>query len=95
MRNHESPETLIMPYEDANTRQSRMTGEKFPDVILGICDNCHWCYSSLNSQKGAIAACPVCDTEISQVPMAIDEVCTLEKNDKGIVLRFSRRFLLR
>jgi len=26
---------LIVPYESTNTRQSKITCEKFPDVILG------------------------------------------------------------
>ena len=40
----ESPETKIIPTEDMNTIQHRISGEKFPEIILELCDFCHWSY---------------------------------------------------
>ena len=38
----ESPESRIVPTEDMNTIQLRISGETFPEVILEVCDNCNW-----------------------------------------------------
>jgi hypothetical protein len=40
--------------------------------------------------------CPICDTENSQIPMNIDEVCYMEFSDKrGITLGFDRKIAMR
>lgn len=39
---NESPETKIIPTEDINTVQHKISGEKFPEIILELCDFCHW-----------------------------------------------------
>jgi hypothetical protein len=90
-----SPESNVVPYEDLSSKQARISGEKFPDVVLGICDSCHWCYTSSN-RRGVIQKCPICNKEISQVPMRIDEVCIIEVDERrGITLRFERKLPLR
>ena len=43
----ESPESRIVPTEDMNTVQLRISGETFPEVILEICDNCNSHYNVL------------------------------------------------
>ena len=94
-RRDESPESKVIPYEDLNTKQARITGEKFPEVILGICDNCHWCYTSPN-KRGIMENCPICNNKVSQVPMGIDEVCMIEFNKRsGLTIRFERKLPLR
>jgi hypothetical protein len=91
----ESPESNIVPYEDINTKQARISGEKFPEAILGICDDCHWCYTSTN-KRGIIQTCPVCNKQVSSIPMSIDEACIIEVDEKrGITIRFERRLPLR
>jgi hypothetical protein len=91
----DSPESLVSPYEDINTRQLHITGETFPTLALGICDNCHWCYSCINA-RGIVKVCPVCGRDVSQIPMDIDEVCFIEEDERrGITLNFDRRLPLR
>ncbi len=94
-KNDDSPESLITPYEDINTQQQKITGERFPDIILELCDNCLWSCTCFN-HKGLIMNCPMCNTEISQIPMSIDEVLYMEFNDKGgASLGFDRKNPLR
>jgi hypothetical protein len=76
-----SPENLITPYEDINTKQQKITAERFPDIILELCDNCLWSCMCFNP-KDLILKCPICSSEISQIPMSIDEVCHMELNNK-------------
>jgi hypothetical protein len=33
-KNDNSHESLITPYDDMNSQQQRITGERFPDIIL-------------------------------------------------------------
>jgi hypothetical protein len=35
-----APESLVTPYEDINTKQQKITGERLPDIILELCDSC-------------------------------------------------------
>lgn len=72
-----SHESLITPYDDMNTQQQRITGERFPDIILELCDKCLWSCMCFN-QKGLIKKCPICKTDISQIPMGIDEILYIE-----------------
>src|SRR5689334_12219788 len=92
----ESPESTVVPYEDIDTKQVHISGEKFPGVILGMCDNCHWCYTAVKD-KGIINSCPVCNNPwISKIPINIDEVCIIEvDNTRGVTLKFDRRLPLR
>ena len=91
----DSPESLVSPYKDFNTRQREMTGETFPTLALGMCDRCHWCYSCVNT-RGIIKACPLCSGIVSQIPMGIDEICVVgEDKKRGITLEFGRRLPLR
>jgi len=91
----DSPESQVCPYEDIDTKQSRITGEKFPKFALGICDNCHWCYSRMN-EKGSIKACPLCNGKVSHIPMSLDEICVLEEDEKrGLTISFDRSLPLR
>ena len=39
-RKYDSPESLIASYDDINTQQQKITGERFPDIVLELCDNC-------------------------------------------------------
>ena len=77
----ESPESRIIPTEDMNAIQLRISGEKFPEVILELCDNCSWSLQCI-SHKGVLKACPVCQSKVSLIPMNIDEVCYLQHDDK-------------
>jgi hypothetical protein len=91
----DSPESLVFPYEDINTIQRRITGETFPTLALGVCDNCHWCYTGIN-EKGGVKICPLCGGRISQIPMSIDEVCVVQEDEKrGLTITFDRRLPLR
>ncbi|HYA82169.1 MAG TPA: hypothetical protein VEH06_01780 [Candidatus Bathyarchaeia archaeon] len=86
-----SPESLIIPHEDINTKQQKITGERLPSIILELCDNCQWCAMCINP-RGLIIKCPICSTVNSQIPMNIDEVCYMEFNNiRGITLRFDRK----
>jgi hypothetical protein len=92
---YDSPESLIIPYEDMNVRQEKITGERLPDSILQLCDNCLWSCMCFNP-RGLITKCPICSTEISQIPMKIDETCSIEfSNKRGITLGFDRKSPIR
>jgi hypothetical protein len=86
-----SPESLVIPYEDINTRQNKISGEKLPDTVVELCETCHWSCTYFNA-KGKIMKCPVCyGSYISQISLNIDEVCSLQYDDmRGITLSFSR-----
>lgn len=91
----DSPESEVAPYEDINTEQSRMTGEKFPTIALGICDNCHWCYTLIN-RKGTVDICPLCKGKLSNIPMSLDEICCIEADEKrGLSMAFDRELPMR
>ncbi|NAL78600.1 hypothetical protein [Nitrososphaera sp. AFS] len=90
-----SHESLIMPYEDMNAQQQRITGERFPDIILELCDNCLWSCMCFN-HKGLIMRCPMCSMNISQIPMGIDEVLYMKYNNRsGLTLVFDRKSPMR
>ena len=57
----ESPGSRIVPTEDMNTVQLRISGERFPEVILELCDNCNWSLQCIN-HKGIVTRCPNCGT---------------------------------
>ena len=90
-RKYDSPESLITSYDDINTQQQKITGERFPDIILELCDNCLWSCMCFN-HRWLITICPMCNTEISQIPMSIDEVLYMEFDKRrGISLIFDRK----
>lgn len=94
-RRDDSPESKIVPYESLSSRQAMMTGEDLPETILQICDACHWCASCIN-EKGGLTKCPICGRALSRITMAIDEVCTFEKDDtRGVTLHFERKLPVR
>ena len=87
----ESPESRIVPTEDMNTVQLRISGEGFPEMILEICDNCNWSLQCIN-HKGIVTRCPNCRTRVSMIPMNIDEICSLQHdNRRGMTMIFDRR----
>lgn len=91
----ESPESKISPYEDLNTKQKQITGETFPNVVLEMCDGCFWCSICIN-ERGLTKACPLCKNKTSRVTMTIDEVCSVEVDEKrGVTLHFDRKLPLR
>lgn len=91
----DSPESQVFPYEDISTKQKKISGEAFPETILGICDSCHWCYSSINI-KAIIATCPLCRERVSHVPMHLDEICLIDLDSAGgLRLTFGRSLPLR
>ena len=57
----DSPENLIIPYEDMNTKQKKTMGERVPNIVLELCDSCWWCATCFNT-RGFIMKCPVCGT---------------------------------
>jgi hypothetical protein len=94
-REKDSPEIQVLPYDDLNTRQEKITGETFPDIVLEICDSCKWCATCIN-ERGIQLTCPICQMRTSMIPMAVDEMCILERDEKrGITLRFVRKLPLR
>ncbi|AIC15817.1 hypothetical protein NVIE_015680 [Nitrososphaera viennensis EN76] len=94
-KTQESPESLIMPYEDINTSQQRISGETFPDIILELCDNCNWSCTCLN-MRGIVDSCPLCKIDVSHIPMTLEEACNIKYDDRrGMILEFSRQNPLR
>jgi hypothetical protein len=90
-----SPESLVLPPEDINTNQEHISGERFPDNILELCDKCYWCCTCFNT-KGLIDPCPLCGAQVSHIPMTLDETCVIEYVDKqGLTVSFSRKRPLR
>ena len=87
----ESPESKIIPSEDINTVQHQISGEKFPEIILELCDFCRWSLICFN-RRGMVEKCPDCSRVVSQIPMNIDEVCSITYDDKrGVTIRFDRK----
>jgi hypothetical protein len=87
----ESPESRIVPTEDMNTVQLRISGEGFPEIILEICDNCNWSLQCIN-HKGIVKTCPICISKVSLIPMNIDEICSLHYDERrGMTMIFDRR----
>ena len=87
-----SPESLVVPYEDINTKQKRISQERFPDSILELCEKCHWTSVCFNL-NGLVKKCPLCGEEApANLPMSIYETCSIEYSKKrGITLNFSRK----
>jgi hypothetical protein len=86
-----SSEGLVILCEDINTKQLQITGEKFPDNVLELCDNCYWCCTCFNF-KGLIDACPFCGAIVSKIPITLDEVSRIEYSEKsGLTLCFDRK----
>ena len=87
----ESPGSRIVPTEDMNTVQLRISGEGFPEMILEICDNCNWSLQCIN-HKGIVKTCPICRSKVSLIPMNIDEICSLHHDERrGMTMIFDRR----
>ena len=51
-----SSESLVVPYEDINTKQKRISQERFPESILELCEKCHWTSLCFNL-KGLVKKC--------------------------------------
>jgi len=92
----ESPESLIIPYEDIHQKQRRISGESFPHCLLELCDHCRWSCSCFNV-KGKIENCPLCGHQLSEVPMTIEEVYQIDYRvgRPGMTIIFGRRPPLR
>jgi len=88
----ESPESLVIPYEDINERQKRISGESFPDCLLELCDHCRWSCSCFNL-RGKIEKCPLCGHKLSEVPMTLEEVSKIDYRvgRPGMTIIFGRR----
>ena len=87
----ESPETKVIPTEDINTVQHKISGEKFPEIILELCDFCHWSLICFN-KRGVVEKCPDCSRVVSKIPMNLDEICSITYDDKrGVTIRFDRK----
>lgn len=52
-----SPESDVKPYESLDERQMAISGERFPELFLIVCDGCYWCSTCFN-MRGLIDACP-------------------------------------
>ena len=92
----ESPESLVIPYEDLNEKQKRISGESFPDSLLELCDRCSWSCSCFNT-KGKVEACPLCGNTLSELPMTIEEFSQIDYRvgRPGMTIIFGRRPPLR
>jgi hypothetical protein len=91
----ESPESKIIPTEDLNTVQHKISGERLPEIILELCDSCRWSLICFN-RRGLMEKCPDCNSVVSQIPMNIDEICSIAYDEKrGVTIRFDRRKPLR
>ena len=87
----ESPESRIVPTGDMDTLQLRISGERFPEFILELCDNCNWSLQCIN-HKGIVKTCPNCRSKVSLIPMNIDEICSLQHDARrGLTMMFDRR----
>ena len=81
-----SPESLIIPpQEDVNTKQEQIiSGERFPDNTLILCEKCHWRCTCFN-MRGLVERCPLCGTSkeaLSRIPLTLDEAYLIEYDDK-------------
>lgn len=86
-----SPESRIVPPEDINEIQMQISGERLPEVLLELCDNCHWSLICFN-RRGVIQKCPDCGMQVSLISMSIDEFCSIEYDEKqGVTIRFDRK----
>lgn len=93
--NGTSPESMVVPTIDMDHVQMEISGERFPQLVLELCDNCYWCLTCING-RGVVHKCPVCECDASLIPMNIDEVCSIEYDEKrGVSLHFDRRHPLR
>jgi hypothetical protein len=82
-----SPESLVAPYEDINTKLKRISQERFPDSIFELCEKCHWTSVYFNL-KGLVKKCPLCGEEATAIlPMSIDETCSIEYNMTSDIIR--------
>jgi hypothetical protein len=89
--NDSSPESNVVPPEDMNLIQMRISGERLPEVLLELCDRCHWSLICFN-RRGMVQKCPDCGTDVSLIPMNIDEVCSIEYDEnQGVTIRFGRK----
>lgn len=90
-----SPESQIVPTIDMGQAQMGISGETFPGLVLELCDNCHWCLTCFNI-RGLISRCPLCERTPSLLPMNIDEVCLIERDERrGLSICFDRKPPLR
>lgn len=90
-----SPESMIVPTVDMGQAQMEITGERFPGLVLELCDNCHWCLTCFN-RRGLVQKCPVCGRAPSLLPLSIDEVCQIESDKRrGLSICFDRKPPLR
>ena len=64
-----------MPEIQKNTTLVQKIQERFPEVVLELCDNCNWSLQCIN-HKGIVYTCPNCRSKVSLIPMNIDEVCS-------------------
>ena len=86
-----SPESRIVPTESMDESQQKISGEKFPELVLEVCDECCWCLTCFN-KRGIVETCPVCEHAISFIPMSIEEISSIEFDDKkGLSIHFARR----
>jgi hypothetical protein len=90
-----SPESRVIPTEDMNTVQYKISREKLPEIVLELCDFCHWSVICFN-RRGIVESCPDCGKVPSKISMNIDEVCSIQYDEKrGVTIRFDRRKPLR
>ena len=90
-----SPESRIVPNESMDEAQLKISGEKFPGLVLEVCDNCCWCLTCFN-KRGIIKSCPICKHALSLIPMTIEEISSVEfDREKGLSIHFSRRHPVR
>jgi hypothetical protein len=82
---------MIIPAESMDEAQVKISGEKFPKLVLALCDNCCWCLTCFN-KRGIVEDCPVCKYRVSLIPMSIEEISSVEIDEhRGLSIHFARK----
>jgi hypothetical protein len=90
-----SPEISMEPYEGLDDLQQKISGEKLPELVLEVCNDCYWTCTCFN-QKGKHMQCPICNCKIAYIPMKLDEIAVVDySEDFGLKLDFKRQLPMR
>jgi hypothetical protein len=55
-----------------------------------ICDSCFWAASAISIRRHDVLTCPVCNAEVSRIPLTDDEIFTFNYDSRrGVELEFA------